>query len=158
MPDLDFSHGTMVLLVGAVVLIAIARLGFDGTTSVRSYTTAERYYTGLFAYTVVLLLVYVFLSSLFDGTIFRPRNLPDDPRAPALALVVIVLIVRLPLRSTRVRRILQKGIGVPAEAEGLAEKLVRADPNVGTDVAADVALLGVQRLIAPWTRATREAR
>lgn len=161
MPDLEFSDGAIVLVVGAVVLIAIARLGFDGTTSVRSYTTAERYYTGLFAYTVLLLLFYVFLSSLFDRTIFRPRNLPDDPRAPALALVVIVLIVRLPLRSARVRRILQRGIGVPAEAEGLAEQLLRADPNVEAGVTADVALMLRRRGYEPdeaWLPAAEPMR
>ena len=161
MPDLELSDGAIVLVVGAVVLIVIARLGFDGTTSVRSYTTAERYYTGLFGYTVLLLLVYAFLSSLFDGTIFRPRNLADDPRPPAVALLVIVLIVRLPLRSTRVRRILQRGIGVPAEAEGLAEQLLRADPNVEADVAADVALLLRRRGYEPdeaWLPAAEPMR
>jgi hypothetical protein len=160
-PELDFSVGAIVLIVGAIVLVAIARLGFDGTTSVRSYTTAERYYTGLFAYTVVLLLVYAFLSSLFDRMIFPPRNLPDDPRAPAVALVVIVLIVRLPLRSTRVRRILQRGIGVPAEAEGLAEQLLRADPNVEAGVAADVALMLRRRGYEPdeaWLPAAEPMR
>ena len=161
MPDLEFSDGAMVLVVGAVVLVVIARLGFDGTTSVRSYTTAERYYTGLFAYTVLLLLVYAVLLSLLDRTIFQPRNLLDDPRAPAVALLVIVLIVRLPLRSTKVRRILQRGIGVPAEAEGLAEQLLRADPNVEADVAADVALLLRRRGYEPdeaWLPAAEPMR
>jgi osmoprotectant transport system permease protein len=36
--------------------------------------------------------------------------------------------------------------------------LVGAVLSIALAVAADLTLLGVERLIAPWTRATREAR
>ncbi len=192
MIDFEFSESVVVLVVGAVVLISIARLWFDGTMPVRSYTTARRYYTGVLAYMAAMLLAYAGLSVLFNRTIPRlwpnsfstvsagtktattgpqkgpSADLPASPfrliasqrlvaaaRADAadlnsqllkiasvlLALLVVVMIAWLALLPTGVRRILHRLIGVPAEAEHLAEQLIRSDPSPPADVAAEVALL-----------------
>jgi hypothetical protein len=176
-------------VVGALVLVSIARFWFDGPMPLRSYTTARRYYTGLLGYIVLVLLCYAGLSLLFNRTIFRPpktspsaaagttmatsrlqRDPSAGPGAPSVgliarqrlvardeaadsnsqllaiagilvALLIVVMIAPLALAPSAIRRTLNRLIGVPAEAEDLAEQLVRSNSSPPPDVAAEVTLL-----------------
>jgi hypothetical protein len=68
----ELSESAVALVLGAVVLISIAPFWFDGRVPVRTYTTARRYYTGLFAYMLAVLILYGGLWFLLNKTIFRP--------------------------------------------------------------------------------------